>query len=182
VHALSNPVHRPAHALQLFTGLRVSDLVSIEWKSVHWKEGSLHLPTPKGGKAFYVPLSREAMACLRWARVVGMRQHPAQAARWVFPKASAVTGHVDRHDIAKDDLSHTSHDLRRTFGQLGEDALRYSPDNGRQVLARFYNHGSRTITDRYLIRTAEGRGLLEDMQIIDTAIRAALRPANSQKK
>jgi integrase len=175
VRALPNPIHRYAHALQLFTGLRVSDLIQIEWSQIDWENRSLRLTTStKGGHAFYLPLSRQAMACLYLARAVGGGLHPEQARRWAFPKPVA-SGHLDRHELGKASLTHKSHDLRRTFGQLGEDALHYPPQEGRQVLARFYNHGAGGITDRYLARTRAGAAAIEDMQAIGDYIRACLR-------
>jgi integrase len=161
--------------MQLFTGLRVSDLIQIEWSQIDWENRSLRLTaSTKGGHAFYLPLSRQAMACLYLARAVGGGLHPEQARRWAFPKPVA-SGHLDRHELGKASLTHKSHDLRRTFGQLGEDALHYPPQEGRQVLARFYNHGAGGITDRYLTRTRTGAAAIEDMQAIGDYIRASLR-------
>jgi hypothetical protein len=50
--------------------------------------------------------------------------------------------------------------------------LHYPPQEGRQVLARFYNHGAGGITDRYLARTRTGAAAIEDMQAIGDYIRA----------
>jgi len=177
--ALPNPIHRYAHALQIFTGLRVSDLIQIEWSHVDWENRTLLLTaSTKGGHAFYLPLSRQAMACLYLARAVGGGLHPEQARRWAFPKPVA-SGHLDRYELGKASLTHKSHDLRRTFGQLGEDALHYPQQEGRQVLARFYNHGAGGITDRYLMRTRAGAAAIEDMQAIGDYIRANMRNANT---
>ncbi len=67
--ALPNPIRRAFHLFVLYTGLRSEDARTVQWRDVDWDAGTLHRPTPKGGvdRAFTIPLSRRALAVLRYA-------------------------------------------------------------------------------------------------------------------
>ena len=80
-----NPIRRAYQLFVLYTGLRRTDAATIRWEDVDWSAGTLHRPEPKGGKgrAFTIPLSRRAMAILRYLRIAGRKIHPGEP--WVFP-------------------------------------------------------------------------------------------------
>ena len=84
VRAMPNPVRRCLQEFVLLTGLRSTDARTIRWEDVDFQERTLHRPMPKGGehRNFTIPLSRRAMAILRY-----LRMHNAWAwhgSPWVF--------------------------------------------------------------------------------------------------
>ena len=47
---LSNPIHRVFFELLLFTGLRKTEALTLQWKQV--QEDRIHLPMTKNGRSF----------------------------------------------------------------------------------------------------------------------------------
>jgi integrase len=93
VMALPNPTRRAFNLFVLYTGLRSEDARTIRWREVDWGAHTLYRPTPKGGedRAFTIPLSRRALAILRYARLASRKTFPRSP--WVFP-ADSKTGHI----------------------------------------------------------------------------------------
>jgi integrase len=54
VEALDNPIHTAFYQFLLFTGLRKSEALKLEWKDIH--EDRLHLPITKNGRSFDLPI------------------------------------------------------------------------------------------------------------------------------
>jgi integrase len=100
--------------LLLLTGQRKSDVLKMRWSEVSLRDGRWSVPaSTKTGKPFDVSLVPTAVAILQG------RKHTSQ---WVFPSASAGSGHI--RDLkssywkllrAADIVNLTQHDLRRTF-------------------------------------------------------------------
>lgn len=66
VDALYNPIHKVFFELLLFTGLRKSEALTLEWNQIH--EDRIHLPMTKNGRSFDLPIlhtHHEILAPLR---------------------------------------------------------------------------------------------------------------------
>lgn len=113
VTADKNAVRRDALLFMLFTGLRRGDACSVRWEHADLKKKVLHLPKPKGGHAFDLPLSDFLVELLEGRE--RMFDSP-----WVFPSASAKSGHIEEPRMAIPELTWTPHDLRRTFLNVAE--------------------------------------------------------------
>jgi integrase len=127
VMALPNPIRRAFHLFVLYTGLRSEDARTVRWRDVDWEAGTLHRPTPKGGvdRAFTIPLSRRALALLRYARMAGRKL--SAKSPWVFP-TRATNGRITHMKEAKQQkqvkgkkVRHLPgpHVLRHTFVTFG---------------------------------------------------------------
>ena len=84
IDGLVNPIHRVFHELLLFTGLRRSEALALEWKNI--LEDRIHLPMTKNGRSFDLPILQihhEILAPLR-----GLSR------TWVFPSPRSTTGYV----------------------------------------------------------------------------------------
>jgi len=99
--------------LALFTGARMSDVLSMRWPDVWYVNAEWIIPNPKAKKPYTVPLMEEAIEILR---------DRVGTSEWVFP-SSGKTGHLvtvkrSWHELRKriglTDLR--VHDLRRTMG------------------------------------------------------------------
>jgi integrase len=106
-----SPPRRDFYLLGLLTGLRKGDLQSIKRKDIDLSRAMLHVPKPKGGKAFDLPLSKAALKIIKRALL------RAGNSPWLFPSSSK-TGHIaDQGPRSGDGFSveWSPHDLRRVF-------------------------------------------------------------------
>jgi integrase len=105
-----NPIHREFWMMALFTGLRRSDLLTMERRNV--QADRILIPHPKGGiaKAFAIPITPPMSRSLeRLTRL-------ANGSPWVFPltrHAAKSEGHLV--DIKNPKLGTSPHALRHTF-------------------------------------------------------------------
>jgi integrase len=102
--------------LSLWTGARMTDVLSMQWKSLNFELLNWTIPDSKSKVPYVAPLVREAVACLQERRkLVGDSQ-------WIFP-GEGKSGHLSgfkhtwpallkRAKIADFRI----HDLRRTLG------------------------------------------------------------------
>lgn len=104
--------------LDLHTGARKSDLLSMRWEHVDRDRRLWYVPEPKAKMPYVVALTDEACAILedRWRRRTA-------ASPWVFPNPRSSTGHVLDLKKSWTELRKRAgipdvrqHDLRRTFG------------------------------------------------------------------
>jgi integrase len=51
--------------LILNTGLRRGEVLKLEWNDIDFRNGNLHLREPKGGRDQFIPLSPDALDCLK---------------------------------------------------------------------------------------------------------------------
>ena len=72
---LYNPTHAAFYELLLFTGLRKTEALTLEWQHVH--EDRIHLPMTKNGRSFDLPILQMHHEIL--AAVRGLHR------TWVFP-------------------------------------------------------------------------------------------------
>ena len=133
VEGIENVIHRTAYFFALLTGLRRSEIESLEWDRI---DDAIHLPTTKSGREFWLPLVEEHHRILDPVR--GLDD------RWVFP-ADSRSGHIVAWD--HDDVPGTLHSLRHTFATVAVEAG--IPE---EVVGRLLNHASKTITGQRYVR------------------------------
>ena len=134
----------------LFTGMRRSEIITMQWGMVDLISDVIRLPVTKNGDPLELPLAPYVAALLsRRREFVG--QSP-----WVFPSRSA-TGHITETKTftsrvsAASGVAFTMHDLRRTFITIAE-----SLDIPTYALKRLLNHRSNNdVTGGYIVINAE---------------------------
>jgi integrase len=135
VQAMRNPIQRDGLAFALFTGLRSEDVRTIRYEHVDWRERTLLLPDPKGGKerSFKIPLSATCIEILRRRQ----RENPESPlllegdAGYAFPGINAdgkVGPIADLRQQVHDGDKHGRfpaedvHTLRRTYESVAHEA------------------------------------------------------------
>jgi len=176
--AQSFPEWHPWALTALRTGLRLCELLALQWADIDWHGGYIqveraivrgNLTTPKNHQRRRVDLSRQLRATLRlWRRRESARWLKLGLPRpsWVF--ASAVGSPFDESNVRKafarildkTDLHHRRvHDLRHTFASLliqqGESLVYVKEQMGHasiQITVDIYGHlvpgGNRAAVDR----------------------------------
>ena len=133
IDALENPIHRAFYELLLFTGLRKSEALTLQWKQV--KEDRIHLPVTKNGRSFDLPilqLHHEILAPLK-----------PLSQKWVFPSPKSAAGHITRPER----LSFNPHMHRRTFATVAVEAGVLE-----EIVGRLLNHTPLSITGQRYVR------------------------------
>lgn len=133
VDDLFNPIHRVFYELLLYTGLRKSEALTMQWSSV--REDVIHLPVTKNGRSFDLPIIQrhhEILAPLR-----GLSR------TWVFPSPKSVEGHITNPQK----LSASPHAHRRTFATVAIEAGILE-----EVVGRLLNHTPLSITGQRYVR------------------------------
>jgi len=133
VDSLQNPIHTVFYELLLFTGLRKSEALTLEWRHVH--EERIHLPITKNGRSFDLPILQvhhEILAPLR-----GLHR------RWVFPSPKGPDGRL----TSPKRLSWSPHAHRRTFATVAMEAGVLE-----EVVGRLLNHTPISITGQRYVR------------------------------
>jgi integrase len=123
VMALTSPVRRDYLRFVLFTGLRRTSAAEVRWEHVDLEKRLLHVPRPKGGKAFDLPLSNYLVELLKARRKENEILFLESA--FVFPATKSKTGHISEPRDTSGG-NYTIHDLRRTFITVAE-SLDVSP-------------------------------------------------------
>ena len=134
----------------IFTGMRKSEILRLEWEHVDLIAKTLHLPKTKNGDALDLPLSE-----VMFAMLAGRREKVGQSP-WVFPSERTGNHIVEvksfiRRIVEASEVEFSMHDLRRTFATVAEslDVPAYS-------LKRLLNHRADTdVTGGYIILNAE---------------------------
>lgn len=129
IDALDNPIHMAFYYLLLFTGLRKTEALTLEWKNV--LEDRIHLPMTKNGRSFdlpILPLHHEILAPLK----------PLQQT-WVFPSP----GGRDKRLLAPKRLAWGPHMHRRTFATVAVEAGVLE-----DLVGRLLNHTPLSVTGR----------------------------------
>jgi integrase len=124
---LPNPIHKAYFNLLLFTGLRKTEALTLEWKHVH--EGHLHLPMTKNGRSFDLPITQLHHELL--ASVRGLHK------QWVFPSPRGPEGRLS----VPPRISWSPHSHRRTFATVAMEAGVLE-----EVVGRLLNHTPLSIT------------------------------------
>ena len=127
IDALDNPIHRVFYELLLFTGLRKTEALTLQWQQIH--EDQIHLPMTKNGRSFDLPilqLHHEILAPLR-----------PLSRKWVFPSPKSSSGHITRPER----LKFNPHMHRRTFATVAMEAGVLE-----EIVGRLLNHTPLSIT------------------------------------
>lgn len=129
ISRLPNPVRRDYLRFVLFTGQRRQSAATTRWEHVDVKRKVLHIPNPKGGKAFDLPLTEHLVELLTQRRLENEELAKAEMlptdSPWVFP-AYSEQGHISEPRVDIEGVPFTIHDLRRTFITVAE-SLDISP-------------------------------------------------------
>lgn len=112
VAALDNPIRRDYLLFVLHTGQRRTSAAEARWEQVDFKQRVLHIPNPKGGRAFALPLTPYLVKLLRARK----KENDTVFGNlpWIFPAESA-SGHIAEPREEFDGVKWTPHDLRRWF-------------------------------------------------------------------
>jgi len=124
---LDNPIHRVFYELLLFTGLRKTETLTLEWKHVY--EDRIHLPMTKNGRSFDLPILQLHHDIL--APVCGLHR------KWVFPSPQGPGGRLS----APRRLEWSPHVHRRTFATVAMEAGVLE-----EIVGRLLNHTPLSIT------------------------------------
>jgi integrase len=133
VEKVDNRIHRAAYMLALFTGLRRSEIESLEWDRVG---DEIYLPQTKSGRQFWLPLTDAHHRILLPLRGFDRR--------WVFPSYGE-SGHIVCWNHGH--VPGTLHSLRHTFATVGVEAG--IPE---EVVGRLLNHSSKTIAGQRYVK------------------------------
>jgi integrase len=168
VMADSNATRRDVLLFSLFTGLRRGDACSVLWADVDLKKKVLHIPQPKGGHAFDLPLSDFLVALLEGRE--RLFDSP-----FVFASAASRSGHIEEPRLEIPGLTWTPHDLRRTFLNVAEGMEMSS-----YAMKALVNHRQPTgdVTSGYLRMEVER--LRAPMQAITDRLRALCMPTTGK--
>jgi integrase len=134
VKGLPNPIVRDYLLLLLFTGMRLSESISLRWDDVDLKQKILRLPATvtKAGRALVLPMSDFVHDLLVARRSIGN-------AGFVFPgkKGAHISNpqHIFREIGGEIGMQLSAHDLRRTFITIAE-----STDISPYALKALVNH------------------------------------------
>lgn len=133
VGSLFNPIHSTFYELILYTGLRKTEALTLEWKNVH--EDRIHLPVTKNGRSFDLPIVQKHHEIL--ASVRGL------SSTWVFPSPKSPTGHVS----GPQRIEWSPHAHRRTFATVAMEAGILE-----EVVGRLLNHTPLNLTGQRYVR------------------------------
>ncbi len=133
VEELQNSIHAAFYRLILFTGLRKTEALTLEWKHLH--QDRLHLPMTKNGRSFDLPLVDRHHEILDTMRGLSRR--------WVFPSPQGPEGRL----TSPERLPWTPHAHRRTFATVAMEAGILE-----EVVGRLLNHTPLSITGQRYAR------------------------------
>ena len=150
VEQLQNPIHTVFYELILFTGLRRTEALSLEWKNVH--EDHIHLPLTKNGRSFDLPILQVHHEIL--APLKGLSR------KWVFPSPRSSAGYVNQPQK----ITWSPHAHRRTFATVAMEAGILE-----EVVGRLLNHTPLSITGQRYVRPSL-EALKPSMDIVCTEL------------
>lgn len=133
LQGLYNPIHKVFYELALFTGLRKTEALTLEWKNVH--EDYIHLPMTKNGRSFDLPILQVHHEIL--APVRGLSR------KWVFPSPKHPEGRLS----APQRMRWSPHAHRRTFATVAMEAGVLE-----EIVGRLLNHTPLSITGQRYVK------------------------------
>ena len=157
---LHNPIHTTFYELLLYTGLRKSESLTLEWKNVH--DDRIHLPMTKNGRSFDLPILQRHHEVL--APVQGLNR------KWVFPSPK----HADGRLSAPHRMFWSPHAHRRTFATVAMEAGVLE-----EVVGRLLNHTPLSITGQRYVRPSI-EALRPAMEMVCDELDRRVQPSNSQ--
>ena len=161
IDGLFNPIHKVFYEVLLFTGLRKTEALTLEWKNIH--EGHIHLPMTKNGRSFDLPITQmhhEILAPLR-----GLSR------KWVFPSPKSPSGRIS----GPARINWSPHTHRRTFATVAMEAGVLE-----EIVGRLLNHTPLSITgQRYTKPSIEA--LRPSMQLVCDELSQRLAKRETQR-
>ena len=133
VEGLENPIHAAFYRTLLFTGLRKTEALTLEWK--HVPTDRIHLPITKNGRSFALPILAVHHDIL--ASVRGL------SSRWVFPSPKGPDGRL----TSPSRIAWSPHAHRRTFATVAMEAGILE-----EIVGRLLNHAPLSITGQRYAR------------------------------
>jgi integrase len=135
--------------LELFTGLRQNEAMSLQWKNVDFKHDTILIEDTKNHTSHMIPM------CSFLRAIIEERKHISGDGKYVFP--GRIKGHItDIRDsikfvVQESGVEFSEHDLRRTFETTAE-----SLDVSYYTLKRLLNHKTgNDPTAGYIVTSAE---------------------------
>ncbi|MEX0307165.1 MAG: tyrosine-type recombinase/integrase [Ruegeria sp.] len=133
IENLHNPIHKVFYELLLFTGLRKTEALTLEWRNVH--EDHIHLPMTKNGRSFDLPILQSHHEIL--APMRGLSR------KWVFPSPKSPSGHL----TGPARMGWSPHTHRRTFATVAMEAGVLEG-----IVGRLLNHTPLSITGQRYVK------------------------------
>lgn len=133
ISALHNPIHSVFYELLLFTGLRKTEALTLQWQHIH--EDWIHLPMTKNGRSFDLPILQRHHEILAPLRSLGRH--------WVFPSPKSAAGHI----TGPKKFKWSPHAHRRTFATVAMEAGVLE-----EIVGRLLNHTPLSITGQRYAR------------------------------
>lgn len=133
IDELKNPIHTIYYELLLFTGLRKSEALNLEWRHVH--EDHIHLPMTKNGRSFDLPILQHHHEILSPVR--GLHR------QWVFPSPKAPSNRLTNPQR----MQWSPHAHRRSFATVAMEAGVLE-----EIVGRLLNHTPLSITGQRYVK------------------------------
>jgi len=148
VKTVRNPMRRELALFELLTGLRMTDARTALGENLNEEKRTVFLPSPKGhnpkkrrNRAFTLPLSDAAMACIHRARALPRRK-PSDL---LFPNPNTGKPFSSTKLVRGEQAFPSGHRLRHTLANIGADLG--IPD---ETIGRLTNHKPKSQTGRYI--------------------------------
>jgi integrase len=151
----TNPYAGPVMLIALYTGMRKSEILRLEWKDIDFEHGFIHIRGPKGGQDQKIPLNEAAREVfeklprtheLIFPGIHGLRTgiyhaigaikkkaglpkdfRPLHGLRHHYASMLASSGKVDLYVLQKL-LTHKSPSMTQRYAHLRDEALKKASD------------------------------------------------------
>ena len=158
VDNLPNPIHQVFYEFLLFTGLRKTEALTLEWANI--REDHIHVPMTKNGRSFDLPILQVHHEIL--APISNLNR------RWVFPSPKSKTGYMTNPSR----IPWSAHAHRRTFATVAMEAGVLE-----EIVGRLLNHTPLSITGQRYLRPSLG-ALRPHMEAVCVRVRSLAMPEN----
>jgi integrase len=152
---VENPIRQGFWRLLALSGLRKNDVATMRWEDV--RDDRIHIPHPKMGKPFDVPLTRQLRDVLVDLREHGAVMYPRSP--YVCPSASRL-GYV-QNPFDKHLAGYSPHMCRRSYAGAAAHVLK-NP----YLVKALLNHAVSDVTELYVVvdfaQKREAAGLVVD--------------------
>ena len=92
--AVRNPVARDAVRFGLYTGMRLTEVITLAWTQVDMAAMTVRIDDTKSGEPLEFPVTRQLAAILE-RRLARREQFAGEARGWVFPSETSASGHLE---------------------------------------------------------------------------------------
>ena len=92
--AVRNPVARDAFRFNLYTGMRLTEVISLAWSQVDMAAMTVRNDDAMSGEPLEFPVTRQLAAILE-RRFAEREQFAGEARGWVFPSEASASGHLE---------------------------------------------------------------------------------------